>query len=141
VETVKADESVAHALGLDPGEGVTKVTRIRLAEEVPVSFEYSFLPEEIGRRVAEENLEVSPIFSLLEDKYGIQLGEAVYRIEAAAASRVVADNLGIKPGTPILAIERTTYSAVGQAVDFERMFYRGDKIRYTMRLKRRPRLS
>ena len=137
VEEVRATERVAESLGLRRGDRVTKVTRIRLAEEVPVSFEYSFLPLELGRRVAEENLEVSPIFSLFEDKYGIALGEALYRIEAARANRAVAEALGIERGAPVLAIERTTHSAAGRPVDFEQMFYRGDRIRYTMRLKRR----
>jgi GntR family transcriptional regulator len=141
VVTLKAPEPVAHALRLQVGAQVTKITRIRLAEEIPVSFEHSFLPLELGRRVAEENLEVSPIFSLFEDKYGIQLGDALYRIEASRASRVVAEALGIERGAPVLAIERTTYSVAGDAVDFEQMFYRGDKIRYTMRLKRRRQLS
>ena len=137
VENVKASEQVAGALAVSPGELVTKITRIRLAEEIPVSFEHSFLPLELGRRVAEENLEVSPIFSLFEDKYGIELGEAFYRIEASQATRAVAEALEIERGAPVLAIERTTYSTAGTAVDFEQMFYRGDRIRYTMRLKRR----
>jgi len=137
VENVKAPARVAESLAVPGGELVTKVTRIRLAEAVPVSFEYSFLPLELGRRVAEENLEVSPIFSLFEDKYGIALGEALYRIEAARATRAVALALEIERGAPVLAIERTTYSAAGRPVDFEQMFYRGDRIRYSMRLKRR----
>ena len=139
VEEVRAPERVAGPLGLATGQPVTKITRVRLADQVPVSFEFSFLPVELGRRVAEENLEVFPIFSLLEDKYGIPLGEASYRIEASRASRAVAEALGIERGAPILAIERTTYSATGRPVDFEQMSYRGDKIRYTMRLKRRRR--
>src|SRR5262249_12339853 len=138
VQDVRASEHVAKQLGIAAGLLVTKITRVRLAESVPVSFEYSFLPLELGRRVAEENLEVSPIFSLFEDKYGIALGEALYRIEATRASRPVADALGVERGAPVLAIERTTYSADGQPVDFEQMFYRGDRIRYSMRLKRRP---
>ena len=137
VEDVKASEDVAGNLRISAGLLVTKVTRIRLAEAVPVSFEYSFLPLELGQKVAEENLEVSPIFSLFEDKYGITLGEALYRIEAARASRVVAEALEIERGAPVLAIERTTYSTTGQPVDFEQMFYRGDRIRYSMRLQRR----
>jgi GntR family transcriptional regulator len=137
LETVKSPEVVAQALGLDAGQLVTKITRIRLAEGIPVSFEHSFLPLELGRRVAEENLEVSPIFSLFEDKYGIELGEAFYRIEAGRATRAVAEALEIERGAPVLAIERTTYSTAGAPVDFEQMFYRGDRIRYTMRLKRR----
>jgi GntR family transcriptional regulator len=139
VEEVRAPEVVAAALRVAPGDPVSKITRIRLAEEVPVSFEYSYLPLELGRRVAQENLEVSPIFSLFEDKYGIELGDALYRIEAARASRTVAEALGIERGAPVLAIERTTHSTTGAAVDFEQMFYRGDRIRYSMRLKRRRR--
>jgi GntR family transcriptional regulator len=137
VKNVRAAEQVAKGLGVEPGALVTKVTRIRLAEDVPVSFEHSYLPLELGERVAQENLEVSPIFWLFENKYGIALSEATYRIEAARASRVVARALGIERGGPVLAIERTTYSAAGQAVDFEQMFYRGDRIRYTLRLQRR----
>lgn len=133
----KASARVAAALRVAPGDLVTRLTRIRLAEDVRVSFEYSFLPIELGRRVAQENLEISPIFSLLEDKYGIPLSEASYRIEAAGASRVVAEALEITRGAPVLAIERTTCSTAGAPVDFEQMFYRGDRIRYTMRLKRR----
>ena len=139
VETVKADERVAEALRVGGGESVTKITRIRLAEGVPVSFEFSFLPLPLGQRIAQENLEVHPIFSLLEDKYGIALGEALYRIEATRAMRPVAQALEIERGAPVLAIERTTCTASGEAVDFEQMFYRGDRIRYSLRLKRRRR--
>lgn len=133
----KASARVAEALRVSPGELVTRLTRIRLAEEAPVSFEYSFLPLELGRRVAEENLEISPIFTLFEEKYGIVLGEASYRIEAMGATPVVAEALDLRRGAPVLAIERTTFSTAGVPVDFEQMFYRGDRIRYTMRLKRR----
>ncbi len=139
VETVKASERVAQALAIKPGDRVTKITRLRLAEEVPVSFEFSFLPLDLGERVAQEDLEVWPIFTLFEEKYGVLLSDALYRIEAARATRVVAEALDIERGAPVLAIERTTYSVSGQAVDFEQMYYRGDRIRYTMRLHRRRR--
>ena len=139
LETVKADERAADALRVGAGEPVTKITRIRLAEDLPASFEFSFLPLALGQRLAQENLAVHPIFSLLEDKYGIALGEALYRIEATRATRPVAEALEIERGAAVLAIERTTYSAAGDAVDFEQMFYRGDRIRYSLRLKRRRR--
>lgn len=137
VHNEKCSAQVAEALGLGEGELVTRVTRIRLAEDVPVSFEYSYLPLEFGQRVAQENLELLPIFTLLEDKYGVPLGEATYLIEAAPAGRAVAEALGLSRGAPVLAIERTTYSVDGLPVDFEQMYYRGDRLRYTMRLKRR----
>jgi GntR family transcriptional regulator len=137
IRNERASDRAADALRVPPGAPVTRITRVRLAENEPVSFEYTFLPLALGQRVAEAKLEICPIFAILEDKYGIPLGEAAYRIEAATATKVMADALGIKPGAPVLAIERTTYGADGGPVDFDQMFYRGDRIRYTMRLKRR----
>lgn len=130
---------VAEALRLAHGDTVTRITRIRLAEEIPISFEHSYLPLEYGRRVAEENLAINPIFTLLEEKYGVPLGEASYRIEAAGASAPVAQALGLARGAPVLGIERTTYRTDGVPVDFEQMYYRSDRIRYTLRLQRRRR--
>ncbi|MGH7279805.1 MAG: GntR family transcriptional regulator [Candidatus Rokuibacteriota bacterium] len=137
VATENAASHVAAALGLRRGDPVTRITRLRLADDVPVSFEHSYLSLELGQRVAEENLEIVPIFSLFEDKYGIALGEASYRIAAAGAEAPVAAALGIERNSPVLAIERTTFDAAGVAVDFEQMFYRGDRMSYTLRLKRR----
>lgn len=137
IEEVRADKLVAGQLGLNPGDRVIKIVRIRLANQEPLSYDVSFLPYEIGAKLAQEDLVVYPIFTLLEDKYGVPLGEADYRIEASLADRKIAEALGIRKGAAMLSIERTTYSASGVAVDFEQLFYRGDRIRYTMRLKRK----
>ncbi len=136
ITRVPADAEVAARLRLDSGTSVTYLERVRLANEEPLSFDVTYLPEDIGERVETENLEVNPVFSLLEDKYGISLGEADYAIEASQASRVVGGHLGVKPGSPILLIERTTYSAAGRPIDYEKLHYRGDRLRYRMKLKR-----
>lgn len=137
IEELRADKLVAGQLGLNPGDRVIKIVRIRLANQEPLSYDVSFLPYEIGAKLAQEDLVVYPIFTLLEDKYGVPLGEADYRIEASLADRKIAEALGIRKGAAMLSIERTTYSASGVAMDFEQLFYRGDRIRYTMRLKRK----
>jgi len=137
IEEIRPDKLVAGQLGLNPGDRVIKIVRIRLANQEPVSYDVSFLPYEIGAKLAQEDLVVYPIFTLLEDKYGVPLGEADYRIEASLADRRIAEALGIRKGVAMLCIERTTYSASGVAVDFEQLFYRGDRIRYAMRLKRK----
>jgi GntR family transcriptional regulator len=133
---VAADDLVARRLALEPGETVMLVERVRLADGEPLSFDVTYLPLEIGRRLAKENLVVYPIFELLEAKYGIRLGEADYRIEAANATARIARYLKIKPNDAVLLIERTTYAAEGPPVDFERLHYRGDRVRYRLRLNR-----
>jgi len=116
---------------------VFRVERVRLGDDRPILFDISYIPEAIGRRLEREDLVHRPIFSLLEENYGIQLGEADYRIQAVAATRKIAGHLGLAPSAPLLMIERTTYTLDGSPVDYENMFYPGDRMSYSLRLKRR----
>ena len=80
---------------------------------------------------------MEPIFSLLETKYDLPLVEAEYRLEAVAAGPVVAEALNVESGSPLFLIERTSYCAGNQPVDYEQLYYRGDMVRFVTRLARR----
>jgi len=136
IREVAADDAVSQRLGVPVGTTVVRLERVRLADANPVSLDVTYLPLEIGRQIATEDLVVHPIFSLLEDRYGIALGFADYRIEAAIADRYVARQLAIASGDPVLLIDRTTYSKAGIPLDYEHLYYRGDRVRYRVRLYR-----
>jgi GntR family transcriptional regulator len=136
---VAADEAVAHHLALAPGTLVVRLRRVRLADGVAMSFDETYLPREVGERVAENDLEAEPVFALLESKYDTPLVEAEYKLEAAAADPVAAQALQVSAGSPIFLIERTSYTTGNRPVDYERLHYRGDLIRFLTRLTRRPR--
>ena len=138
MEWVPAERVVAQHLELPVGKTVLRLERVRLGNDEPLLFDVSYLPPALGERVAREDLAVHPIFSLLEDKYGIPVGFADYRIYPAIASREVAGHLDVPRGSPILAIERTSYSENGTPLDYERLHYRGDRVTYRTRLLRRP---
>ena len=99
----------------------------------------TYLPRDIGERILESNLETEPIFLLLEQKYDTPLVEAEYRLEAISAERTVAEALGMAQGSPIFLIERTSYTIDHTPIDYEKLNYRGDQIRFVTRLARRPR--
>jgi GntR family transcriptional regulator len=138
---VPADEAVARHLALAPGALVVRLRRVRLADRVPVSFDETYLPRDLGEKVAENDLEAEPVFDLLENKYDTPLVEAEYRLEAAAADPVAAQALKVPPGSPIFLIERTSYTAGNRPVDYEKLHYRGDLIRFVTRLARGARAS
>jgi GntR family transcriptional regulator len=54
-------------------------------------------------------------------------------LEAAAAGPVAAEALRVPAGSPIFLIERTSYTAGKRPVDYERLHYRGDLIRFVTR--------
>jgi GntR family transcriptional regulator len=132
-----ATDMAARRLGLMAGTLAVRIQRVRLADGVPLSFDETWLPKEIGEQVMGNDLDIEPIFTLLEEKYATPLVEAEYRLEAACADETVAQALGIEPGSPIFLIERTSYSAGHQPVDYEKLHYRGDQIQFVTRLARR----
>jgi GntR family transcriptional regulator len=138
-QTVPASESVARQLAISAGTPVVRIQRVRLADNSPLSFDETYLPLEIGERILENDLETEPIFSLLEQKYDTPLVEAEYRLEAVSADTTVARALCIVAGSPIFLIERTSYTSGYRPVDYEKLYYRGDQIRFVTRLARRPR--
>jgi GntR family transcriptional regulator len=116
---------------------VARIQRVRLADGIPLSFDETYLPQELGEKIMADDLENQPIFSLLEQKYATPLIEAEYRLAAVASHGTVARALGIEAGSPIFLIERTTFSGSRRPVDYERLYYRGDHIRFVTRLARR----
>jgi GntR family transcriptional regulator len=136
-QIVAASEVVARQLALPQGSPVVRIQRVRLADGNPLSFDETYLPKELGRKITTNNLETNPIFSLLEQKYNTPLIEAEYRLEASCADAAVATALNIDTGSPIFLIERTSYSIGHRPVDYEKLHYRGDRIRFVTRLARR----
>ncbi len=123
-----------HALGRKP---TARVIGKRLADGIPLSFDETYLPLEIGKKIITNNLKVEPIFSLLERKYNVALIEAEYKLDAVPAETDVAAALKVKPRSPIFRIERTSYSTGRRPVDYEKLHYRGDLVQFVTRLVRK----
>jgi GntR family transcriptional regulator len=134
---VAAEADVAERLAVAPGTEVMRIRRLRLANGIAMSLDETYLPRDIGDRIVTHDLDTEPIFSLLEQRYGIPLVEADYQLEAALADHDVAAALTVPAGSPVFLIERTSYSTAGRPVDYEKLHYRGDLIRFTTRLARR----
>src|SRR5580700_12345779 len=75
-QIVAANQAVARQLALPQGAPVVRIQRVRLADGMPLSFDETYLPKELGEKVMADNLETEPIFSLLERKYNTPLVEA-----------------------------------------------------------------
>lgn len=137
IERVFADGPVSQALDIDLGAECLHIERIRLANNEPVSFDDSYLPLDVGQAVASEDLATNPFYSILEQRQGIPLGEADYTLQATVAGARLAGLLNVEEGDPLLLIERTTYARDGgRALLHEFLHYRGDRIRYRLKLKR-----
>jgi GntR family transcriptional regulator len=135
---VPASTRVAERLQLTKGTKVMQIKRVRLANDMPISFDETYLPLHLGKQIVHNDLRLHPIFTLLEEEFGVPLIEADYELEAVIATRAVADALQVKVGSPIFQIERTSMTTGNHPVDYEVLSYRGDLVRFVTKLLRHP---
>src|SRR6202021_1868642 len=70
---VPASDRVAERLQLTKGTKVMQIKRVRLANDTPISFDETYLPLPLGRQIVHNDLRLHPIFTLLEEEFGIPL--------------------------------------------------------------------
>jgi len=137
--TLRAGAVVARRLGVEPGASIVQIRRLRIVGGAAVSLDLSYFPLDVGRRLARQDLESRDVFWLLENVCGVTLGAADCEIGAVAAEDEVAMQLGVPVGAPLVFIDRLTYDASDRPIDYEHLYVRADRFRYSLRLERRPR--
>lgn len=119
---VAADAPVAEALDLEVGTVVFELKRIRYLNKNPLSFDISYFPLPLGRRLAECDLAEKDVYALLGDLLDDDLGHADFLIDVAEANAEIAGALGLAPGRPVIHVTRVAYMKSGKPVDFEYLY-------------------
>jgi GntR family transcriptional regulator len=125
---ISPPRAVQSRLGLDPGEDVLHVERLRTLDGQPVSLDVSYLVLDVARRLVGCDLAGSDLFALIEETTGRRLGHADLLVEAVSADAHTAAVLGTVRGAPLLMLERLTHLDDGQPVDLEFIRFRGDRL-------------
>jgi GntR family transcriptional regulator len=124
---IEASESIAKMLNIPVGDELARLERLRLADDVPMSIEETFLVHRFCPGVLNRDYSQQPLRKTLLDEFGIRLIYARQRIQAIAAPPRIADKLSIAPNAALLYIERITHSDQNIPVEFIRFYHRGDR--------------
>jgi GntR family transcriptional regulator len=133
---LEAPVAAARALGLAAGTTTCTLERIRLANDVPIAFDTTWLPVFYGQLLEGRDLEIETIYSILEDVRGIPVVLADLRIEALRLGSDVASHLTVECGSVGLLVERISYTVSERPVYFQRRYYCGDRIAFDLQLER-----
>jgi GntR family transcriptional regulator len=118
-------------LGLAAGERVSRINRLRMADETPLAIERATMS--VASLPDPESVEVS-LYAALE-KNGCRPVRAVQRISALSLDEADAHILQVEPGSASLKIERISYLPSGRVVEFTRSIYRGDAYDFVAELR------
>ncbi|WP_018183569.1 GntR family transcriptional regulator [Kaistia granuli] len=112
----------AMILGLAPTDRVSRLHRLRMADNEPMAIERAVVP---ARILPDPTIVEVSLYDVLAST-GMRPVRAVQRLNAENVGSADAALLGIAPGSAALAIERISYLQDGRVVEFTRSHYRGD---------------
>ena len=121
----KAGMEAARVLGLKLADPIVIVRRLLEFSGKPVVVDEIYLPGDVFGSLTLEMLKnwQGSLYSLFESEFGVRMVRAEERLRAVAADRSSAELLGVKEGSPLLSVERVSFSYGGRAVEWRRGLY------------------
>lgn len=121
----KAGQEAARILDIAPGASIIIVRRLLKFDGKPVVVDEIYLPGEIFQGLSLEVLQDNKdsLYSLFEARFGVRMIRAEERIRAVAADRASAELLKVSEGSPLLSVERVTYTYGDKPVEWRRGLY------------------
>src|SRR6476620_234830 len=102
---VRADERVARALRVMPGERMHEIRRLRLLpDDEPISLHVSYVPERLARHLDAEDLVARQLCVVLEEDHGLRMSKVNESLESALPTAQEARALKIRRTTPLLLL-------------------------------------
>ncbi len=122
---VRAPAEIARQLELKAGDPVVTIRRLLAFSGSPCVLDELWLPGGLFKGLSAERLSDSkaPLYSMFESEFGIKMVHAVEKIRAVPADPEVATILGVPTGTPLLSVERLTFSYGDKPVEVRRGLY------------------
>ena len=122
---VRAPADVARALAGKSGDAVVQLRRLLLAEARPVVFDEIWLPGTLFKGLTAERLAAykGPMYGMFEAEFGVRMIRAEEKIRALAADAAVAGWLSVAAGSPLLGVERLSFTYGDRPVELRRGLY------------------
>ena len=139
VDVRDAGVEAARVLDLRKGAHVVAIERVRMLDDRVCILERITLPKALfpgieKRGTGSQDLP-NNLYELYRAEFGVTIARATERLKAVAASRRDARHLGVAPGAPLLAIDRTAFAIEGAPVEWRVSLCRTDAVHYLSDLR------
>jgi GntR family transcriptional regulator len=128
-ERVPVPPDVAGALALRENV-VMLLERVALVGKEPVALLYAYLSLRAYPGLVDAQLANRSLYETLRDQYATVVTRADSVIELVRTTSAEAGKLGVAVGEPLLRVQGTAFSDNGKPVEYFRVLYRGDRVRF-----------
>lgn len=129
---VRASIEIARALELKPGDPVVAIRRLLSFASVPTVVDDIYLPGVLFKGLTADLLSgyVGPLYGFLETEFGISMVRAEEKLRAVSADQDMSALLGIPKDTPMLKVDRISYTYADRPVELRMGHYVTDRYHY-----------
>jgi GntR family transcriptional regulator len=127
-----ADRDLAQSLGLSPGDPVTILERVRLADDRPVVWSRDAMPRRFLNVAEAMSADDASLYGLLFKLHQVTVHRGVAELSPKLASAALAERLQVKRGAPLLYIKQVDYDGSGTPVLCSVEYHVSDWISFTL---------
>ena len=127
---VAANAFARQRLGLDKGEKVVRLERLRLADDVPMMLETRYIRTDLCPGIENEELS-SSLWRVFEDKYGLKPSRHSQGMMIATVTGHSAALLTLNDNSLTFLIKGITYVQNNEPIECEESLYRSDQYELT----------
>jgi GntR family transcriptional regulator len=122
---LRAPAEIARQLDLKPADPVVCIKRLLQFDGETTVFDEIWLPGAVFRGLTAERLAdyKGPLYAMFETEFGTRMIRASEKIRAVGADDAVAELLGVAVGSPLLSVERVSYTYGDRPVEVRRGWY------------------
>lgn len=122
---LRAPAEIARLLDIRTGDSVVQIRRVlTFSNEATVLDEIWLLGANFKGLTAEKlNEWKGPMYALFEAEFGTRMIRATEKIRAVAADNTAAELLSVEPGSPLLSVERVSFTYGDRPVEVRRGLY------------------
>lgn len=113
------------------------IKRIRYANDVPIAIEVQYYPIEIGKKLAEFDIEKGTLYDFLEEDLQIKFSDAEQIITSGQLSKEDAELLEIPEPFNVLVTERLLMDQEGDLIEYYIAYFRSDMYSFRIKLSRK----
>lgn len=136
IQKKKSSSRLQDKLQIKADEAICQITRLRMADDQPMALETAHLPLSRFPDLAQQDFNDISLYDHLRNKYNVDIATASQSIEVAMPKSHDARLLNIRPGIPVLLIERVTYDRLQKPIEYVTSVYRGDRYKLYTELER-----
>lgn len=133
LDCYEADEFIAPLVGIEAGDKLFRLKRIRYADGIPLMKETTFLPYDVFKGLTKTLLEGHSLYDVFASKFNQQIHYADEEFSASILSAEEAEALDVDPHGACLRFRRTTLNHENRIIEYTISVARSDQFFYKVR--------